>query len=139
MDPYDLLRGRYVTLNYAIAQPSLLEKLPGWSDQMATQNSSFYIVIAPPPKTGDPTHPWQAVAVSQAFPDPLQPGHQVIKARYQTWQADLGLCAYYIPEAVGDGLEEDIRQHQEKTRVQAKVDRRGNAALVHIWVEDRVY
>ena len=138
VDPYDLLRGRYVTLNYEIAQRSLLETLPGWSDDLATRGQDLYVVLRPP---ADPQarEPWQAIAVSDIPPDVIEPGHQLIKGTWRGWRLDLGLGAYYIPESIGDALEDDIAENREGTRVEVKVDRRGKTALLGLWVEDREY
>lgn len=140
VDPYDVLRGRYVTLNYEIAQRSTLEHLPGWSELFGQPGEDLFITLEAPPESGVASRPWQAVAVSATYPTPLDPHQQVIKGRWATWnRLDLGLGAYYIPEEIGDDLENDIRQHRQDTRIEAKVDARGNAALVKVWVEDRHY
>lgn len=138
VDPYDLLRGRYVTLNYEIAQRSLLETLPGWSDDLATRGEDVYVVLQPP-TVPQAREPWQAIAVSNTPPETLESGHQFIKGTWRGWNLDLGLGAYYIPEAIGDALEDDIAANREDTWTEVKVDGRGKTALVGLWVEDREY
>lgn len=138
VDPYDLLRGRYVTLNYDIAQRSRLETLPGWSDDWTQQGTELYVVISPP-ADAQSRDPWQPVSVSDRYPQRLESEQQVVKGRWHGWRLDLGLGAYYIPEAIGDALEDDIQEHPEETRVEVKVDKRGKTALIGLWVEDRNY
>ncbi|NEP55088.1 MAG: GDYXXLXY domain-containing protein, partial [Moorea sp. SIO3C2] len=61
IDPYDVLRGRYVTLNYDISQRSRLESLPGWSDELAIREAELYVVLEPPTNEQS-REPWQPVA-----------------------------------------------------------------------------
>jgi uncharacterized membrane-anchored protein len=140
IDPYDVLRGRYVTLNYEISQVATLETLPGWSEDWTGVKRVLYITIEAPDSPTSPTMPWQAVAVNEAYPEMVQKNQRVLKARWQGWgNLDLDLGAYYIPETIGDELEADIREHQELTRAEVKVDGKGQTALVQLWVEDRSY
>lgn len=138
VDPYDVLRGRYVTLNYDIARRSRLETLPGWSDDLPKRGTEVYVVLDPP-TTEQSREPWQPVSVSDTYPETLDPGQQVIKGRWQGWRLDLGLGAYYIPEDIGDTLEDDIWDNPEATRAEVKVDKRGKTALISLWVEERNY
>ena len=138
VDPYDVLRGRYVTLNYEIAQRSHLESVLGWSEDLNRHNGDLYVVVAPP-NSGQARDPWEATLVSPVYPTELQPGEQVIKGRWRGWRLDLGLGAYYIPEDIGDALEDDIWDNPEGTRAEVKVDKRGKTALIGLWVEDRNY
>ena len=138
IDPYDVLRGRYVTLNYDIAQRSRLETLSGWSEDWSYDTLTLYVVLEPP-ADGRSREPWQPISVSATYPDILEAEQQVIKGRWQRGRLDLGLGAYYIPEAIGDPLEDDIRDNPTKTRAEVKVDKHGKTALISLWVEDRNY
>jgi uncharacterized membrane-anchored protein len=138
VDPYDILRGRYVTLNYEIANWETLEKLPGWEPEFERERSEFYLILEG--SSTSSTDPWQVVAVSKVYPKNLDPDQIVLKASGGSWPgASLGIDQYYIPEDIGDRLEVDIRAHQAKTRVEAKIDSFGHAAIVGVWVEDRSY
>lgn len=138
IDPYDVLRGRYVTLNYEIAQRSRLETLPGWSDELLKRGAELYVVLEPPTDE-QAREPWNPVAVSAIHPESLGPDQRVIKGIWLGWRLDLGLGAYYIPENIGDALEDDIRDNPDGTRVEVKVDKRGKTALMSLWVDDRNY
>lgn len=133
VDPYDVLRGRYVTLNYAITNDAVLQDLPGWEE--FAYSSEFYLALAP--SDSDPQAPWVGVAMTGSHPDDLDPGHVAIRVSGRGWQRDIGLSEYYIPDAIGDALEADMADHP--ARVEAKVDQQGNAALVRLWVQDRQY
>ena len=141
VDPYDLLRGRYVTLRYQIQNPSVLGDLPRRSAKPAFDWEEIFITLAPPEDDLDPTAPWQPVEVNYRYPQEVEPQQVVIRGeqgRRGRW-IDLGLGEYYIPEEIGDALEDDIRDHPRETRAEVKVDRWGNAALVSVWVQDREY
>jgi uncharacterized membrane-anchored protein len=136
VDPYDLLRGRYVTLDYAAAQSETLEKLPGWSSELQ-EKPVVYLTLKPGEGMRDP---WIPVGIHSQFPETIPPGYQVIQGRWRRWGGlDFGLSQYFIPEGIGDGLEADLRHHPQAARAEVKVDAQGKSALVQLWVEDRSY
>jgi uncharacterized membrane-anchored protein len=137
VDPYDVLRGRYVTLGYVITRFRQLDSLPGWSADFRQLGTELYLVIEPS-EAGERS-PWQAVAIHDHYPQELQPQQQVIKGHWRNGSLQIGLSEYYIPEAIGDALESDMRQQGGRALAEVKVDGRGHAALVQLWVEDRVY
>ncbi|MFS8838863.1 GDYXXLXY domain-containing protein [Synechococcus sp. R6-5] len=136
VDPYDLLRGRYVALGYVVGRRSTLEQLPGWSPELETPGI-LYLRLAPP--AGEPTQPWQAIGVSREMPKDLQPEEKVLRGWFDGQQLKLGIEEFFIPEAIGDALEEDIRRYPEATRAEVKVDPWGKAALVGLWVGEHRY
>ena len=46
---------------------------------------------------------------------------------------------YFIPEKSRNVIEKDLRKNIGKAKAQIKVDKFGNAALIKLLVEDRVY
>jgi len=138
VDPYDLLRGRYVTLGYTVDRRSTLEELPGWSPELSTPGI-LYLRLVPPEPSQDPTQPWRAIGVSRDMPKDLKPEEKALQGWFNGWQLKFGIEEFFIPEAVGDALEEDIRRYPEATRAEVKVDPWGRAALVGLWVRDRQY
>ena len=148
IDPYDLLRGRYVTLEYEAESPAVLKMLPGYLSRSELEDvygqipRRIYLVMEP--RESQATIPvWQPVRVAYSLPQELDTEQQLLAGRlvdrWENLEMDAGLGRYFIPEAIGDDLEDDIRQHQEATLAEVKVDRRGNSALVGVWVEDRQY
>ncbi|MFS8886083.1 GDYXXLXY domain-containing protein [Synechococcus sp. H70.2] len=135
-DPYDPLRGRYVTLSYAVAQLSTLKKLPGWSPELR-KPGILYLRLAPP--AGDPAQPWQAVGISRDRPRDLRPGEVVLQGWFDGWQLRFGIEEFFLPEALGEVLEEAIRHRPETLRAEVKVDPWGKAALVGLWAGERRY
>ena len=155
IDPYDLLRGRYVTLGYLLESESAIAEIPGYLAKPELETTfgqvpdRIYFIMEPgespspePSSTGSVVA-WEAVEIKYRPPQELGDGQQVLAAQLvestdSVW-VDLELDSYFIPETIGDELEADIREHPEDTLVEVKVDRRGNSALVGVWVEDRQY
>ncbi len=137
VDPYDVLRGRYVTLGYVITRLEQLDSLPGWSEDFRQLGTELYLVIEP--SGAGERSPWQAVAIHDHYPQELQPQQQVIKGQWLHGRLQIGLSEYYIPEEIGDALEADMRQQNGEALAEVKVDSRGHAALVQLWVKDHVY
>ncbi len=135
-DPYDLWRGRYVTLSYAVAQLSALKKLPGWSPEFA-KPGILYLRLAP--VGGDPARAWQATGISRDRPRDLQPGEVALQGWFDGWQLKLGIEEFFVPEALGEALAEAIHRNPEALRAEVKVDPWGQAALVSLWEGERRY
>lgn len=139
VDPYDLLRGRYIRLGYALEDRSLLETLPGWE---ASQGEEvIFITIRGDSDPDNPERPqaWEAVRLDPQPPGTLAANERVIRARNLDWRYSLDLSEYYIPEAIGDALEDDMFAHPEEVLVEAKVDAQGNSVLTRMWIQDRRY
>ena len=136
VDPYDLLRGRYIALSYTLAQSPELEKLPGWSPELS-KPGILYLRLAPP--NGDPARPWQAIGISRDRPRELQPKEVVLQGWFDGGQLRFGIEEFFISEALGDVLELEIRRHPETLRAEVKVDPWGQAALVGLWVGEQRY
>ena len=152
VDPYDLLRGRYVTLDYSVESPDVLQVLPGYlapeelEETYGSLPERVYLVMQAGESQADEDQAivaWQPIRVAYSRPEDLEPGQQLLAGQLEYgWQGlgvDTGLGSYFIPETMGDALEDDIRQHQEATIAEIKVDSRGNSALIGVWVEDRQY
>jgi uncharacterized membrane-anchored protein len=73
------------------------------------------------------------------MPKDLQPEEKVLRGWFDGQQLKLGIEEFFIPEAAGDALEEDIRRYPEATRAEVKVDPWGKAALVGLWVGEHRY
>jgi uncharacterized membrane-anchored protein len=160
VDPYDLLRGYSQTLRYNISNIDTLKELSNRDGLLQEQEDDSLTAI--PPKTtiyvilesrnssaseGKPPLAWTPVAISSKLPTNL-PDNQVVlrgeKSRYSQW-VDYGLETYYIPEDQREGINREIAQLQQQPEgertflVEVKVDRRGNAVPVSLWLGDRYY
>ncbi|MGB3614223.1 MAG: GDYXXLXY domain-containing protein [Elainellaceae cyanobacterium] len=150
VDPYDLLRGYYVTLSYQISQSEALDDLPGWEDVEAAEgqrNLPVYVVLAPPSDdvasdaVGE-NAPWIPVRISRDRPT-LGPNQVALKGLYRWGRLTYGLERYYIPEDQRVEINERINQLQwtqpENYLVEVKVDGAGEAVPVSLWIGEENY
>ena len=143
VDPYDLLRGYYQTLSYDISSRETLQELPGWKE--VTKLEGFYVILEKPggDKAGAPAA-WVPVAVSGDLPENLSGDRVALKGTFhQVGQIEYGLETYYMPEDQRIQINREISQAQASQArsfvVEVKVDDRGNAVPLSMWVGDRNY
>jgi uncharacterized membrane-anchored protein len=157
VDPYDLLRGYYVTLSYDISRLETLQTLPGgeilvtpdWSGQYPSlfeAGMPFYVVLQPVAADSTSSLPqaWQPVRISGDRPTNLPANQLALQGSYRRGRISYGLEAYYIPEDQRIEINERISQSQQSdgTRafvVEVKVNAQGEAVPVSLWVGDRNY
>lgn len=160
VDPYDLLRGYSQTLRYNISNVDTLKQLSNRDNLLQEPEDDSLTPI--PPKTtiyvilespnfataeGKPPLAWTPVAISSKLPTNL-PANQLAlrgeRSRYSPW-VDYGLETYYIPEDRREQINQEIAQLQQQSEaertflVEVKVDSRGNAVPVSLWLGDRYY
>lgn len=145
VDPYDFLRGYSQTLSYDVSDLAMLKALPGGRQLFATEaNKSFYVVLEEPEQPSGPRpNPWKPVSVSAERPD-LSPNQVALKGETNQWgQIRYGLESYYMPEDRRNELNQAISgvqgQSQQAFVVEVKVDRRGNAVPVSLWIQEQNY
>ncbi|MGF1537790.1 MAG: GDYXXLXY domain-containing protein [Elainellaceae cyanobacterium] len=143
VDPYDLLRGYYVTLNYQISQPVVLNGLPGWDELDAApyrnRGLPVYVVLEGP-ETADA--PWRPVRVSRDRPQ-VDTNQVALRGEYRRGRLIYGLERYYIPEEQRVEINERINQIQrsqpDSYLVEVKVDGQGQSVPVSLWIGDENY
>ena len=131
VDPYSLLSGYYVVLNYEIARP------PGWSNSRHKYKKGrpAYVVLKQ-----DDDETWSAESVHDRRPEDIPADHIVIKGRRHRWRGiAYGVESYYIPEKSRQQIERDLRKNAGKAKAEIKVDHFGNATLIRLHIEDRTY
>ena len=151
VDPYDLLRGYYQTLSYDISSFNTLSKLPGWkglshrdNNLAIDKNKQVYITLATTqvPNQNLP-QAWQPVAIDQKLPTNLSVDKIAIRGVSNGTNIIYGLETYYMPEDRKDGVNADINQSQNRGNrnllVEIKVDNRGLATPVSLWVGAKHY
>lgn len=146
VDPYDILSGYYVDLNYVGSQP----------DSFALRTFS--------PKVGDtvfavfrkgPSKVWQPVGIYHSWPDRLATNELVMKGVFgkENWRTQIiyGVERLYIPETMRQEVGERITaslQPEARTgkapspdlvRADMKVDEHGNPSLLRLHIGDKVY
>lgn len=155
VDPYDLLRGYYVTLSYDISRRETLQSLPGgeilvtpdWSESTPSlfqTGMPFYVVLDASTATSPIPQPWQPVRVSGDRPTNLPTNQIALQGNYRRGIISYGLEAYYIPEDQRIEINEQISQSQQSDAaqpfvVEVKVDAQGQAVPISLWVGDRNY
>lgn len=143
IDPYDLLRGYYVTLSYQISQTEVLKGLPGWDEIGAASGGSrrlpVYVVVEAP---DDEAAPWRPVRVSRDRPE-VDPDQVALRGEYRWGQFIYGLERYYIPEdqrlEINEHIDQIQRSAPDSYRVEVKVDGQGQSVPVSLWIGDENY
>lgn len=151
VDPYDLLRGYSQTLSYQVSDLSQLRQLPG-GDALAGEGTAgrFYLVLQAPDTAGSseasskrPT-PWQPQRLRRERPRDLAANQVALQGWItQTGRVRYGLESYYLPEDQRQQINQTIAQTQRRDPqalvAEVKVDSRGQAVPVRLWVQDRPY
>ncbi len=130
VDPYSLLSGYYVTLGYEINDRTAFPN----HEQFNGSGAEVYAIVE-----GREDGVWHPVALANDLPSGL-PGNQIaLRGRNNYGRIVYGIEEFYIPESKRQAIADDLRQHPAAARVEVKVDARGNAALVRLRIEERVY
>jgi uncharacterized membrane-anchored protein len=161
VDPYDLFRGYYVTLNYTISNMAELESISGSEEAIAEiqqdfqdQTSTFdqavdlYVVLeAPANATPHPPTPWVPVAVHRDRPANLPDNQVAVHGVYRYGGITYDLERYYMPEAQRDDINDRIAAVQQQTTadeavpfvVEVRVGKQGHAVATGFWLEDTFF
>lgn len=129
VDPYSMLSGYYVTLNFEIGGLEAFEE----SHQSYRSRPVFAILE----RREDGI--WYPVSLSESLPSNLPPNRIAIRGESTYSQIRYGIEEFYIPEARREEIDRGLREHPDLTRVEVKVDSQGNAALNRLIIGDRVY
>ncbi len=152
VDPYDLLRGYYQILSYDISSFNTLKNLSGWQDLKRNKgsvnipnNQQVYITLAKV-KAANASSPqaWQPVAISNQIPTSLSADTIAIRGVSNGNSILYGLETYYMPEDRKDDVNKDVSAARasggkRNLLVEIKVDNRGVATPVGLWVGDKQY
>jgi uncharacterized membrane-anchored protein len=129
VDPYNILSGYYVTLNFEISNP---ESFTGEKNYSSGQ--AIYAVLE---KRSDGI--WHPVSLSDVLPSWLSDNHVAIRGSYSSMWIKYGIEEFYIPEDKRREIDRELRENRDQGRVEIKLDSRGNAALVRLLIGERVY
>jgi uncharacterized membrane-anchored protein len=128
-DPYNSLSGHYVRLGYDISRAESFPNAPALNDG----DEVFAVVEAQPDGS------WEPVRLEKIHPANLTANQAFIRGRKSRWRIEYGIEQFFIPEERRGVIEEDLRKNPGRARVEVKVDAGGNAALVRLMIEDRIY
>ena len=153
VDPYDLLRGYYQTLSYDISSFNTLKNLSGWQDLKREKSSEYipkhqqvYITLikVSAANNANTRQAWQPIAIGTQIPTNLSSDKIAIRGVSNGSNIIYGLETYYMPEERKDGVNEDIDSARSSggkrnLLVEIKVDNRGLATPVSLWVGTKQY
>lgn len=152
VDPYDLLRGYYQTLNYDISDRAKLTKLPGGDifKDGKSKTGEFFVTLALPSTAGQQVArpnsllSASAIAVSATRPTNLPTGQIAIKGTHiarSSWRNNLsyGIEKFYMPESQKDTVNSEIGRNPRKLLVEVKIDSNGHPVPVSLLVGDKRY
>jgi uncharacterized membrane-anchored protein len=129
VDPYNVLSGYYVTLNYEIANPGAFANSDG-----AYNGERVYAILE---RRADGV--WHPVSLSKSYPANLPENRIAIRGRHSYSRIEYGIDEFFIPEDKRAEIEEGLRKNHDQARVEINVDSKGDAALVRLLIGDRVY
>lgn len=164
VDPYDLMRGYYVTLSYDISRADELKSLPGWDqvepepmDYRYRMRSHFaqddktpyiYVVLeqqqTEPAESDQPPTAWKPVRVSPTLPSDLAENQVALRGKFQYGWINYGLESYYIPEDQRIQINAEISDIQGQNQsegfvVEVRVNEQGEAVPASLWVGNTHY
>lgn len=132
VDPRDLLRGDYVTLNYKISTVPLDLFSPAPTNALPP-GQTVYVAL-------EPRGQFHEVVLASTRPIAPAAGQVVLKGRKRTWwsdpaastvQVEYGLERYYVREGTGNP--------RGKITVQAAVPASGQARIKEVFVDGQPY
>jgi uncharacterized membrane-anchored protein len=129
VDPYSFLSGYHETLRYEITTPPGLEEFPH-----RNRGTEVYVLLEP-----DENNIYNARSVHESLPEDVPPNGLFIKGKLDGPEVKYGIESYFIPEKNRSLIEKDLRDNQRQATAQIKVDKYGNACLIRLLVEDRIY
>ena len=129
VDPYDVLKGYYVTLGYDISRPGTFPNAPKFAE-----DEVIYAIVEQ-----QDDGPWQAVAIERELPTNLPANRAAIRGRWHQWRILYGIEEFSIPESKRNVIADDLNKNRNEARVEVKVAANGEAALLRLRIQDRVY
>ncbi len=129
VDPYSILSGYYVILGYDISRPADFPNAPKFEP-----DEVIYAIVEQQAEGV-----WKPVAMERELPKNLPANRIAIRGRWNEWRINYGIEEFYIPEGKRDVIADDLSKNQADARVDLKVDAQGNAALLRLRIQDRVY
>ena len=129
VDPYNVLSGYYVTLGYDISQPQTFANAPKFA-----AGETIYAIVE---QQTDGV--WKPVGIEREVPKNLPANRACLRGRWNDWRIIYGIEEFYIPEGKRQQIADDLTKNRNEAHVDVKVDAQGNAALVRLRIQDRVY
>lgn len=131
VDPYNIMKGYFVTLNYRICRP---DRISSHTPRLDVGQTVYTVVE----EGADGL--WLPVSIQTSPPWGLSDRRIFLQGRNIGWRGiSYGIEEYSIPEAKRGEVDQALRKHVDKARVRVKVDADGNAALESLIINGVVY
>ncbi len=132
VDPYSILSGYYLALNYEISRG---ERFRDWPKPPPKDGVQIWAVVEVSPEgVAKPVHFARGGA-----PPALQEGEVALRGTMRRGRIQYGIESFYVPETRRREIEEDFRRNVADARAEVVVDADGNAALRRLLIRDRSY
>lgn len=154
VNPDDILRGNYVTLDYNISHIETLKKLPGWNQLIKqypgtnqqyfpiAQDTNLYVIM----QGKESTQAWKPMRIISELPQTLPENQVALRGKYRYGSIIYGLEKYNIPENQSEKSNKDafnnqqiFSQNSQPIKIQIKVDARGNAVPINMQIANGYY
>ena len=129
VDPYSVLSGYYVTLSYDITRPQAFQKSPN-----PTATGTIYAILE---QQADGN--WKPISLEESLPQALPSNRVALRGDWKNGWINYGIEEFYIPEGKRQQVADDLNKNRNEARVDVKVDSSGNAALIRLRIQDRIY
>lgn len=159
IDPSDLFQVNAPTLRYEISTQEKLRSLPGWQTILTSADAStfaslkagtrFYVILQAPKldkKTGKLPRAWKPIAISRDRPSNLPPDRIALQGiKSSSLWIDYGIEQYYLAQnfsaktQLSQTLTAPNVGRRRALAVEVKVDSRGSAVPVKLWIGENNY
>lgn len=129
VDPYNPLKGYYVTLGYDIGQPSAILNAPDLQE-----DDVIYTIVE-----RQDSGVWEPVGLERTLPTDLPSNRAAIRGRWHERRILYGIEEFSIPESKRQVIADDLNKNRNEARVDVKVAANGEAALLRLRIQERVY
>lgn len=133
-DPYDLMRGYYLRLQYDFTDIELYEGVKDEAgNRYVRSNDTVYIVLE---ETDGVWKPIEKVLDEKPV---CEQGQIFIKGKMRWSRAKFGIERFYVPEANREDMEKEFTEKSENSQAKLKVDKNGNVVLVGLIIDGKEY
>jgi uncharacterized membrane-anchored protein len=143
VDPYDLLRGYSVTLNYDISRPQVMPGFPLSSAankpeaayQGLHEGQTVFVTLQKP--SGNTA--WTVVRYQSECPKNLPANQLVLQGTFHNNRIRYGIETYYVPEEKIEEVNKALRDHPKDALVDVRIDSTGKAIPTQLRIAGKIY
>ena len=82
---------------------------------------------------------WHAESIHKTWPKDIPDDSVIMKGKFTYSRIKYGIESYFIPEKNRREIEESLRKNARQAKAQIRIDKFGNAALIRLLVDNKVY